>query len=31
MKLDRRLNILIYLNKDWNDDFGGNLQLWNKK
>ena len=31
MKLDRRLNILIYLNKDWNDDFGGNLQLWDKK
>ena len=31
MKLDRRLNILIYLNKDWNDDFGGNLQLWDKE
>lgn len=30
MKLDRRLNILIYLNKNWNDNFGGNLQLWNK-
>ena len=31
MKLDRRLNILIYLNKQWNDNFGGNLQLWNKE
>ena len=30
MKLDHRLNILIYLNKNWNDNFGGNLQLWNK-
>ena len=28
MKLDRRLNILIYLNKDWKDEFGGQLQLW---
>lgn len=30
MKLDRRLNILIYLNKDWKDEFGGQLQLWDK-
>ena len=30
LKLDRRLNILIYLNKNWEDEFGGNLQLWNK-
>jgi Rps23 Pro-64 3,4-dihydroxylase Tpa1-like proline 4-hydroxylase len=28
MKLDRRLNILIYLNKNWKDEFGGQLQLW---
>ena len=31
MKLDRRLNILIYLNKDWKDDYGGSLELWDKK
>jgi len=31
MKLDRRLNILIYLNKNWKDNYGGNLQLWNKE
>ena len=31
MKLDRRLNVLIYLNKDWQEDYGGNLQLWDKK
>ncbi len=30
MKLDRRLNILIYLNKNWKDEYGGQLQLWDK-
>tara|TARA_B100001063_G_C16744582_1_gene546740 strand:- start:125 stop:922 length:798 start_codon:yes stop_codon:yes gene_type:complete len=30
MKLDRRLNILIYLNKNWKDNYGGSLQLWDK-
>ena len=30
MKLDRRLNILIYLNKNWTDDNGGHLELWDK-
>lgn len=29
-KLDRRLNILIYLNKDWEDEYGGHFELWNK-
>lgn len=31
MKLDRRLNVLIYLNKNWNKEYGGSLELWNKK
>ena len=31
MKLDRRLNILIYLNKNWDDNNGGQLELWDKE
>ena len=27
----RRLNMLIYLNKDWPDKYGGHLELWNKE
>lgn len=26
--LDRRLNVLIYLNKDWKKAWGGDLELW---
>jgi Rps23 Pro-64 3,4-dihydroxylase Tpa1-like proline 4-hydroxylase len=28
--LDRRINVLIYLNKDWNEKYGGQLELWDK-
>ena len=28
--LERRLNLLIYLNEDWGDEYGGQLELWNK-
>ena len=28
--LDRRLNLLLYLNKDWREEYGGHLQLWNR-
>ncbi|HEX4180765.1 MAG TPA: 2OG-Fe(II) oxygenase [Caulobacteraceae bacterium] len=28
MDLERRINLLIYLNKDWSDDYGGQLELW---
>jgi hypothetical protein len=30
MNLERRVNVLIYLNKDWQLDFGGALELWNR-
>lgn len=30
LKLDRKLNILIYLNKNWKEQYGGHLELWDK-
>lgn len=30
-KLHRRLNILIYMNKEWKDEYEGHLQLWDMK
>ena len=30
LDLDRRINVLIYLNKNWKDSYGGRLELWNK-
>ncbi|MCW3076487.1 MAG: hypothetical protein JWO32_1096 [Bacteroidetes bacterium] len=27
-KLDRRINVLIYLNKDWKSEWNGQLELW---
>jgi hypothetical protein len=29
-KLDRRLNMLIYLNKSWRDEYGGDFELWDR-
>ena len=29
LKIYRRLNVLLYLTKDWREDYGGSLQLWN--
>jgi Rps23 Pro-64 3,4-dihydroxylase Tpa1-like proline 4-hydroxylase len=29
LKLDRRANMLIYLNRDWREEWGGHLELWN--
>ena len=29
-KLDRRLNVLIYLNEDWQESYNGHFELWDK-
>ena len=28
LNLERRINVLIYLNKDWREEYGGQLELW---
>lgn len=29
LNLERRINVLIYLNKDWQEDYGGSFEIWN--
>jgi Rps23 Pro-64 3,4-dihydroxylase Tpa1-like proline 4-hydroxylase len=31
LRLDRRINLLLYLNKEWQPEWGGQLQLWDDK
>jgi Rps23 Pro-64 3,4-dihydroxylase Tpa1-like proline 4-hydroxylase len=31
LRLDRRLNMLIYLNRDWPEEYGGHLELWDRQ
>jgi Rps23 Pro-64 3,4-dihydroxylase Tpa1-like proline 4-hydroxylase len=28
---DRRLNLLLYLNKEWCDEYGGHIELWDRE
>lgn len=31
MRVERRLNVLIYLNHDWQAEWGGNFEIWDKQ
>ena len=31
MGLERRINVLIYLNKDWREEYGGCFEMWDRK
>ncbi len=31
MDLERRINVLIYLNPDWKAEYGGSFEVWDKK
>jgi hypothetical protein len=31
LNLERRLNLLIYLNRDWQPEYGGQFEIWDKE
>jgi hypothetical protein len=30
LNLERRVNVLIYLNRDWKKEYGGNFEIWDR-
>ena len=30
-RLERRVNLLLYLNKDWREEYRGHIELWNRE
>jgi Rps23 Pro-64 3,4-dihydroxylase Tpa1-like proline 4-hydroxylase len=31
LRLDRRINLLLYLNRDWREHYGSHLELWDRE
>lgn len=31
LKVERRLNVLVYLNRDWKEDYGGCFEIWDRE
>jgi Rps23 Pro-64 3,4-dihydroxylase Tpa1-like proline 4-hydroxylase len=31
LQLDRRLNVLLYLNQEWKEEYGGHFELWDQQ
>lgn len=31
MRVYRRLNVIVYLNKDWKEEYGGHFELWDEQ